>query len=168
METFENSDLKAKIKADLGVDAGDRDWCADCVTPPCAQPAQLLLPTRVASPASFACGFGARDAGCCHAHRRLPFKGLEQSVRTDVQIVKNSPLIPNNIPVCTLIHQRQPIFETSPALTSLEASPALEVCWIRLQSSCVKLVALIGFLIDAGQVYGYYYDVKSGKLVPVE
>ena len=58
METFENSDLKAKIKADLGIDAGDRDWCADFVMPPRALPAQILLPARVASPASFACGFG--------------------------------------------------------------------------------------------------------------
>lgn len=61
METFENKDLKDKIKADLGVDAGDRDW--------------------------------------------LPFKGLEQSVRTDVGIIKSSPLIPDDIPVHGYVYQ---------------------------------------------------------------
>lgn len=57
----ENEDLRAKIQADLGVDAGERDY--------------------------------------------LPFKGLEKSVRTDVQIVKDSELIPNDIPVHGYVYE---------------------------------------------------------------
>jgi Carbonic anhydrase len=60
MLTFQNADLAAKIKADLGVDVGDRDF--------------------------------------------LPFSDLEQSVRDDVEAVRNSPLIPNDIPVSGAIY----------------------------------------------------------------
>lgn len=60
MLTFTNSDLRAKIQNDLGVDVGDRDF--------------------------------------------LPFTNLEQSVRDDIQIIKDSPLIPDSIPVSGAIY----------------------------------------------------------------
>ena len=61
MLSAENEDLRAKIKADLGVDAGERDY--------------------------------------------LPFKGVEESVRTDIKIVKDSPLIPDDIPVHGFVYE---------------------------------------------------------------
>lgn len=60
MLTFSNADLRAKIRTDLGVDVGDRDF--------------------------------------------LPFPDLEQSVRDDVAILRNSPLIPKNITVSGAIY----------------------------------------------------------------
>ncbi|MBC8141749.1 MAG: carbonic anhydrase [Armatimonadetes bacterium] len=60
MMTFQNSDLREKIQADLGVDVGERDF--------------------------------------------LPFSDLEQSVRDDMAIIKNSPLIPDSIPVSGAVY----------------------------------------------------------------
>lgn len=61
MLSAENEDLRAKIKADLGVDAGERDY--------------------------------------------LPFKGVDESVRSDIKIVKDSPLIPDDIPVHGFVYE---------------------------------------------------------------
>jgi carbonic anhydrase len=55
MLTFENEDLYAKVKEDLGADASDIDF--------------------------------------------LPFPDLEQNVRDDVEFLKKSPLIPNDIEI---------------------------------------------------------------------
>ena len=60
MMTFQNEDLTAKIKEDLGVDASGRDF--------------------------------------------LPFSDLEQSVRDDVQRIRDSELIPDDIPVTGAIY----------------------------------------------------------------
>lgn len=60
MLTFENEDLTAKIKEDLGVDTTGRDF--------------------------------------------LPFTDLEQSVRDDVEIIKDSELIPGDITVSGAIY----------------------------------------------------------------
>ncbi|MBA3610289.1 MAG: carbonic anhydrase [Rubrobacter sp.] len=60
MLTFQNEDLTAKIKEDLGVDTTGQDF--------------------------------------------LPFPDLEQSVRDDVEIVKSSDLIPDDIPVTGAIY----------------------------------------------------------------
>ncbi len=60
MLTFSNEQLAAKIKADLGSEAGDRDF--------------------------------------------LPFSDLEQSVVDDVETLRSSPLIPDNIPVAGAIY----------------------------------------------------------------
>lgn len=60
MLTFQNEDLTAKIKEDLGVDTGGRDW--------------------------------------------LPFSDLEQSVRDDVRTLRDSDLIPDEIPVSGAIY----------------------------------------------------------------
>ena len=60
MLTFQNEDLIAKIKEDLGVDAAGRDF--------------------------------------------LPFPDLEQSVRDDVETLRNSDLIPDDIPVSGAIY----------------------------------------------------------------
>ena len=60
MLTFQNEDLTAKIKEDLGVDTTGQDF--------------------------------------------LPFPDLEKSVRDDVEIVKNSDLIPDDIPVTGAIY----------------------------------------------------------------
>ncbi len=60
MLTFQNEDLTAKIKEDLGVDTTGQDF--------------------------------------------LPFPNLEQSVRDDVEIVKNSDLIPDDISVTGAIY----------------------------------------------------------------
>ncbi len=63
MLTFENEDLVAKIKEDLGVNAAD--------------------------------------------HEFLPFKDLEQSVRDDVEALRNSELIPDDIQVAGAIYDVQ-------------------------------------------------------------
>lgn len=60
MATFTNADLAARIRSDLGVDVGDRDF--------------------------------------------LTFTDLEQSVRDDVATLRNSPLIPQNIPITGAIY----------------------------------------------------------------
>lgn len=60
MLTFSNQQLADKIKHDLGVDVGERDF--------------------------------------------LPFPNLEQSVRDDVAIIRNSPLIPSDIAVAGAIY----------------------------------------------------------------
>lgn len=60
MLTFQNEDLDAKMKEDLGVDTSGRDW--------------------------------------------LPFSDLEQSVRDDVQTLKSSDLIPDDIAVSGAIY----------------------------------------------------------------
>ncbi len=60
MLTFQNEDLIAKIKEDLGVDATGREF--------------------------------------------LPFPDLEQSVRDDVETLRNSELIPDDIPVSGAIY----------------------------------------------------------------
>lgn len=60
MLTFSNSDLRAKIQTDLGVDVGERDF--------------------------------------------LPFPNLEQSVRDDMKIIADSPLIPADIIVSGAIY----------------------------------------------------------------
>lgn len=60
MLTFQNEDLTAKIKEDLGVDTTGQDF--------------------------------------------LPFPDLEKSVRDDVEIVKSSELIPDDIPVTGAIY----------------------------------------------------------------
>lgn len=60
MLTFSNADLAAKIKGDLGVDTGDRDF--------------------------------------------LPFTDLEQSVRDDLATLRNSELVPDDIPITGLIY----------------------------------------------------------------
>ena len=60
MLTFQNTDLAAKIQADLGVDASDWDF--------------------------------------------LPFQDLEASVREDVATLRNSPLIPRDIPISGAIY----------------------------------------------------------------
>jgi carbonic anhydrase len=55
MSTFENDDLRAKVREDLGADTGDMDF--------------------------------------------LPFADVEQSVRDDVEFLRSSPLIPDDVPV---------------------------------------------------------------------
>ena len=60
MLTFQNEDLTAKIKEDLGVDTTGRDF--------------------------------------------LPFSNLEQSVRDDVEVLRNSNLIPDDIQVTGAIY----------------------------------------------------------------
>lgn len=60
MLTFTNAQLAEKIRDDLGVDVGDRDF--------------------------------------------LPFSDLEQSVRDDVEILRQSPLIPRSIPIAGAIY----------------------------------------------------------------
>jgi carbonic anhydrase len=60
MLTFQNTELTAKIQADLGVDASDWDF--------------------------------------------LPFQDLEASVREDVATLRNSPLIPRDIPISGAIY----------------------------------------------------------------
>ncbi len=60
MLTFQNEDLDAKIRDDLGVDTSGRDW--------------------------------------------LPFSDLDQSVRDDVQMLRSSDLIPENITVSGAIY----------------------------------------------------------------
>jgi carbonic anhydrase len=60
MLTFQNADLAAKIRADLGVDASEWDF--------------------------------------------LPFTDLEASVRADVKALRESALIPNDIPIAGAIY----------------------------------------------------------------
>jgi carbonic anhydrase len=60
MLTFRNQDLRDKIRADLGVDVGERDF--------------------------------------------MPFKDLEDSVRDDVRILRDSELIPNDVPIVGAIY----------------------------------------------------------------
>lgn len=61
MMTFENEDLAAKIREDLGADASDRDF--------------------------------------------LTFSDLEQSVRDDVETLKNSELIPDDITISGAVYE---------------------------------------------------------------
>ncbi len=63
MLTFQNEDLTAKIREDLGVDTTGRDF--------------------------------------------LPFSDLEQSVRDDIETLRNSDLIPDNISISGAIYDVQ-------------------------------------------------------------
>lgn len=61
MMSFENEDIREKIKSDLGTDASDRDF--------------------------------------------LPFADLEQSVRDDVEAVRNSDLTPDDVTVSGAVYE---------------------------------------------------------------